>query len=322
MRHYARRVKAIGGYIELQLPSVEEYYPDLIKLNTARNAFEYILRANQFSLVYLPYYTCEVLLEPLKKLGVPFHFYTIDKNLDPIIDFRMLPTECLLYTNYFGIKETTVNRLSRSVKNLVIDNSQAFFSKPLKGIDTFYSCRKFFGVSDGAYLQSNNLMSTKLDRDISVLRMSHLIKSIDLGIEDGYQDYLDNNNLLCNGPIKLMSKLTQRILSGIDYEKCRYIRTQNFKIIHDGLGRYNTLFINMENIDGPMVYPFLIDKRIKKKLIDKRIYVATYWPNVLKWTSEKMFENYLTEHLVAIPIDHRYDGEDMNRIVNIVKQII
>src|SRR5690606_14912956 len=120
-------------------------------------------------------------------------------NLHSIIDFKMSPTECLLYTNYFGIKETTVNRLSRAVKNLIIDNSQAFFSKPLKGIDTFYSCRKFFGVSDGAYLQSNNLISTKLDRDISVLRVSHLIKSIDLGVEDGYQDYLDNNNLLCNG---------------------------------------------------------------------------------------------------------------------------
>lgn len=126
MRHYARRVKAIGGYLELQLPSGKEYYPDLIKLNTARNALEYIVKVNQYSLVYVPYYTCEVILEPLKKLGVTFHFYTIDKNLDPIIDFKIAPTECLLYTNYFGIKQTTVNRLSRSIKNLIIDNSQAF----------------------------------------------------------------------------------------------------------------------------------------------------------------------------------------------------
>ncbi|ADY51405.1 hypothetical protein Pedsa_0833 [Pseudopedobacter saltans DSM 12145] len=322
MRHYARRVKAIGGYLELQLPSGKEYYPDLIKLNTARNALEYIVKVNQYSLVYVPYYTCEVILEPLKKLGVTFHFYTIDKNLDPIIDFKIAPTECLLYTNYFGIKQTTVNRLSRSIKNLIIDNSQAFFAKPIRGIDTFYSCRKFFGVSDGAYLQTNILLSTKFERDVSVWRVSHLLKSIDLSVEEGYQDYLESRASLSNGAIKRMSKLTERVLKGIDYEECKSIRIRNFKIIHEGLGRYNTLFINLENIDGPMVYPFLINKKIRKKLIDKRIYIATYWPNVLKWTSERMFENYLTEHLVGIPIDHRYNEEDMERILNIVKQMI
>ena len=155
MRHYPKRTKAIGGYIELQLPKGDEYYPSLIKLNTGRNALEYILKANNYVSIYIPYFTCEVLLEPIKRLGIQYYFYTIDKNLDPVIDFHIAPNECFLYTNYFGIKQQTINRLSKEIPNLIVDASQAFFSKPLSGIDTFYSCRKFFGVPDGAYLQCN-----------------------------------------------------------------------------------------------------------------------------------------------------------------------
>ena len=323
MRHYPKRTKAIGGYIELQLPKGEEYYPSLIKLNTGRNALEYILKVNNYSSIYIPYFTCEVVLEPIKKLGIPYYFYTIDKNLDPVIDFHIAPTECFLYTNYFGIKQLTVNKLSREIPNLIIDASQAFFSKPLPEIDTFYSCRKFFGVADGAYLQSNILSTTKFEKDVSYDRISHLTKSIDLSIEEGYKNFIENNKALDHNPIKRMSFLTNKILSSIDYEECRKIRNQNFKTLHQALSNNNHLEINFADDDAPMCYPLLLEKEtISKKLISKRVYIPTFWPNVLRWTTNKMFENYLTQHLVSLPIDHRYDDEDMHRLINYLKQII
>ncbi len=324
MRVYSRRTKAIGGYIELQLPlHQEEFYTSLLKLNTGRNALEYILKVNDYTCIYLPYFTCEVIFEPIKKLGLQYFFYTIDKNLDPIIDFEIGPQDCFLYTNYFGIKNQTVNRLSRQLPHLIIDNSQAFFSKPLPTIDTFYSCRKFFGVSDGSYLQSNIVSNMKLEKDNSGERMSHLLKSIDQNIEGGYKDYVDNNNILIENPIKQMSALTKRILAGVNYNECREIRNKNFKFLHEALADKNQLKISLKDIDGPMSYPFLIDKEIvKRKLISKRVYVPVYWPNVFKWTTEKMFENYLAKNLVALPIDHRYNEEDMKRILNYLKHII
>ena len=70
-------MEAIGGYFEL--PDYEEgVFPhqDGILLNTGRNALEYILRSiGDAKRVYLPYYTCEVVLEPLKKLHIPWTFY-------------------------------------------------------------------------------------------------------------------------------------------------------------------------------------------------------------------------------------------------------
>lgn len=41
---------------------------------------------------------------------------------------------------------------------IILDNTQSFFQKPISGIDTIYSCRKYFGVPDGAYLSTNILL--------------------------------------------------------------------------------------------------------------------------------------------------------------------
>lgn len=314
-------MKSIGGYLPLQLENGQEYYPLFLKLNTGRNAFEYILKVKKYTAIFLPYFTCEVILEPIKRLGIQYQFYTINEKMDPVLDFEIGASECLLYTNYFGLKQDSIIKLSNQFKNLIVDNSQAFFSEPVDDVDTFYSCRKFFGVPDGAYLSTNSPVRLKLERDISVERCSHLIKSIDTGIESGYQDYVDNNNALINNPIRRMSALTQRILSGIDYKVCKYRRNSNFMYLHDFLVNYNDYSFDASSVNGPMVYPLLVSSpKLRDKLLEKRIYVAAYWPNVLEWTTRKMYENYLTTHLIALPIDHRYTHSDMKRILNFLKQ--
>ena len=298
-------MKPIGGYLELQFLNGNEYYPHLLKLNTGRNALEYILKAKRYTSVYLPYFTCEVLLEPIRKLGIQYQFYTIDDKFDPVLDFEVGPTECFLYTNYFGLKQDTVLALSKKFENLIIDNSQGFFSEPPAQIDTFYSCRKFFGVPDGAYLHTTSKVKFKLDRDVSYERISHLTKSIDLGIENGYEDFIENNKILSNNPIRKMSNLSQKILKGVDYKECKYRRNSNFMYLHDFLMKHNNYSFDASDINGPIIYPLLHSSTsIRTKLIEKRIYTPTYWPNVFDWTTKKMLEYYLAEHLVSLPIDH------------------
>lgn len=66
------------------------------------------------------------------------------------------------------------------------------------------------------------------EQDISFDRMSHLLKRVDIGAELAYDDFKNNDNALVSQPIKLMSKLTDKILSGIDYEYIKQIRLKNF----------------------------------------------------------------------------------------------
>lgn len=316
-------VKTIGGYFSLQLIAGEEYYPDLIKLNTSRNAFEYILQIKKYTKVYIPYFTCDVMLEPLVKLKIPYQFYKINKYLEPIFDFEIGKTECLLYNNYFGLKDITVKKLSNTISNLIIDNAQAFFSVPLPNVDTFYSCRKFFGVSDGAYLQINSLDRLDIDKDLSFNRFSHLIKSIDYGIENGYADFIKNDNSLTNNDIRSMSALTQAILAGVNYEQCKAQRIQNFNFLHDNLSSINEMEVDFPASVPAMFYPFLSSKNsLKSKLIENKIFVPTYWPNIFTWTKSNSLEYELAERVVYLPIDHRYNEKDMAHVIKVLRSIL
>jgi len=312
----------IGGYFGFELNNSGHYHNDALRLNTARNCFEYVLRVRRYTKVYIPYYTCEVMLEPISKLGLQYEFYQINELLEPSVLPLLKPNESFLYTNYFGLKQRCVKNLaSKYGEQLIVDNSQAFFAKPIDAIDTFYSARKFFGVADGAYLYTNKKLDVKLEQDVSCERMSHLLKRVDIAAEAGYQDFRKNDDSLCKQDIKRMSKLTDSILSGIDYKIVRQKRIQNYTFLDETLRVSNLISLDLDDETVPMIYPYLTSKpSLKQKLIDNKIFVATYWPNVFDWATSNMLEYELAKCLVCIPIDQRYGKEDMERILKNIEK--
>lgn len=314
-------MEPVGGYFELELCKGDHYHKDAIKLNTARNCFEYVLRVRHYSKVYIPYYTCEVMLEPIKKMGINYEFYHINKLLEPVSFPELGREEAFLYTNYFGLKQGCVRLLAKKYGNhLIVDNAQAFFAEPIEGIDTFYSARKFFGVADGAYLYTDQTLEKGLDYDVSYDRMSHLLKRIDLGAEAGYLDFRNNDDALCNQDIKLMSKLTETILLGIDYKSVKKQRRENYAFLDKALTDSNLIHMEMGDDAVPMAYPYLTnDDSLKKKLIENMVFVATYWPSVFDWCKEGEWECLLAQNTCFLPIDQRYGENDMERVVTIIK---
>lgn len=308
---------AIGGYFSLELSQREEYHKDTIRLNTGRNCLEYILRARGYKKVFVPYYTCEAVMEPINKLGVPYEFYNIDIHFEIRGRFTIKADEALLYTNYFGLKQHYVEQLAEKVgSRLIVDNTQAFYAKPLAGIDTFYTCRKFFGVADGAYLYTDKLLDEDFEQDESYDRMAHLLKRIDLSAEQGFADFRKVDDDLDNQPIRRMSKLTQRIMQSIDYEAAAKKRRENYLFLQEALGKENNIELPLDEDAVPMVYPFLVPiKEIREKMIKNKIFVARYWPNVLDWTTDKDIEYLLACQLQPLPIDQRYGRNEMIEIV-------
>ena len=310
---------AIGGYFELELRGGKHYHKDAIRLNTARNCFEYVLRARKYDKVFIPYYTCEVMLEPLKKCNVGFEFYHINEQLEPVEEFELQENEAFLYTNYYGLKQNCVERLAvRYESKLIVDNAQAFYAKPLKGIDTFYSARKFFGVADGAYLYTDCKLDEEFEQDQSYDRMSHLLKRTDVGAEFGYQDFRTNDDSLINNPIRRMSNLTGKILGSIDYEFCRRRRIENYHYLDEHLKDKNKIHFELSENDVPMVYPYLTDVAdLRNKLIENKVFVAKYWPNV---QSKENFETEvrLANAVLPLPVDQRYDVDGLKQTVTII----
>lgn len=315
-------MEPIGGYFSLELPLYEEYHKDAIKFNTGRNCLEYILRVRKYKKVYIPYYTCEVVLEPFQKLGIDYEYYHINLDLEISEDLQLKNDEALLYTNYFGLKQHAVTKLAAKYgKQLIVDNTQAFYAKPVNGIDTFYTCRKFFGVPDGAYLYIDKDLEEELEQDVSWDRMTFLNKRIDLGAEAGYRDFKELSHSLSNKPIKRMSKLTQRMMQGIDYKTVAEKRRANYKILHEALSEKNNLSLQMKDDAVPMVYPFLSpNDGLREKLIENKVFVARYWPNVLEWAEKNDIECQLTIHVQHLPIDQRYGEIDMERIIKCINE--
>ena len=310
---------SIGGYFELELPKGKAYYPNAICLNTGRNAFEYILKAKQYKKVYLPYFTCDVMLEPIQKLNLEVAFYAIDETFRPIFDYSILhESDVFLYTNYFGICDSQVLEVHQKCKNIIIDNAQAFYASPLSGVDTFYSPRKFFGVADGAYLYTDAKLEDVLDTDISYKRFSHLLKRIDASAEDGYLDFVLNDKSLEHNSIKKMAALTSKMLAAINYEAIAAIRKENARYMHHALKDSNKLQFDISANAVPMVYPYWAKKGLRAKLLEHKIYTATYWPNVKEWCGEGSLEVQLTEELIHLPVDHRYGKEEMDLILKII----
>lgn len=312
-------MKTIGGYFELELNKKEEYHKNAIRLNTGRNAFEYILLVNSYSKIYLPFFTCDVLLEPLNKHKIAYEFYNIDEQFEPLFDYdRIKFNEGFLYTNYFGLKDSFVIEIAKFCKNLIIDSAQAFFSKSIAEIDTFYTARKFFGVPDGAYLYSNKKIKIALEEDNSYDRCSHLLKRLDNKVQIGYEDFNINEADFKNQDIKKMSILTQSLLTAVDYKFCAERRRRNFAFLHEKLKNSNKLKIDFTT-EIPMVYPYWNDdENLREKLIDNKIYTALYWPNVQQWVKKDSLEYSMTKKIVYLPIDQRYDQTDIERIIDLL----
>lgn len=303
----------------MELRQGTHYHANALPLNTGRNCFEYILKLRGYKHVLLPYYTCEVMLEPLRKLGISYSFYAIDPGLEPATLPVLHDKEAFVYTNYYGLKQHAVEQLAKHYgPRLIVDNSQAFFAPRINGIDTFYTARKFFGVADGAYVYADTPLDIELPRDESCSRMSHLLTRIDTCAESGYGDYLLHEEQLCNQPIKSMSRLTEHILCSIDYEQVRQRRITNYMVLERALYGSNKLSLDASE-SVPMVYPYWTENgnTLRDELRQQRIYIAKYWKNVLDWNSPAL-EQSLANDLLALPVDQRYTPADIETIIPLI----
>ena len=321
-------MKAMGGYFGLELSPGHEYHDSALRLNSGRNAFQYILEDRRYGKVHLPLYACQALYQPLSRLGIPYECYRLTPQLEPVLDYNAVKeNEALLYVNYFGIKDSFIKKLAGQGFNIIIDNCQAFYSQPSAGYDSFNSPRKFFGVPDGAYLYFGQTPSElrPLPDDYSYERFAHLLERLDRSPEEGYASFLANESVINDLDVKNMSTLTQRMLASIDYRKAYEARRENYSVLHDALADRNEYSApDMDCMTGaPLVYPLLVrEEKLRERLIRDRIFVACYWPDVLGRVKEGSLEHDLAKYLIPLPIDQRYSKNEMYSLSSLVRRLL
>jgi hypothetical protein len=324
-------MKEIGGFLELEMQEVKfEYHSDAVRFNLARNALSVYFVSAGCEQVYLPAYCCSSLSDALDEAGISYCFYNIDSRFEPVSLPSLEANEYFLYVNYFGIKEKAVRSLIEQYGNqLVVDNSQSFFSLPQQNGAAIYSARKFFGVPDGAYLYKPvNISIEEATLHNSDFNTEHLIQRIESGPQNSYQEYRASERRLRNAGVAKMSNFTQRILSCIDYDMVAKKRVNNFNALHDALKGRNLLVQELgavfdidEDTAVPMIYPFLCKdgKKLREYLIRNNVFVAMYWADVLSNEKSSVLERQYAENILPLPIDQRYSTTDMQRVINIIR---
>ena len=69
-------------------------------------------------------------------------------------------------------------------------------------------------------------------------------------------------------------------------------------------------------------YPFLKDdNNLRRKLIENKIYVPSWWAHVPEQTDYAELETRLSKYVFVLPIDQRYTEDDMIYIGNLIKKL-
>ena len=304
-------MREIGGYIELDTFTGEMLHDDGIKLNCGRNALEYLIISKGIKKLLFPKFMCDSCDEILRRNNVSVRYYSIGMDFKPLSVDRN-EDEFLYIVNYYG--QLSIDYLLSLGDNVIVDNAQAYFNEPIDGTDTIYTCRKFFGVPDGAILYTEKKLETELSRDESFDRMHFLLGRYERSATEFYSEYVANNGFFYNEPIKKMSKLTNNLLHGIDYEFVCNRRRENFQHLDKQFKSINKLDLIVPN--GAFMYPLYINNgaEIRKELQKEKIFIPTLWPSVFEVCDENELEYDMANNILPLPIDQRYTRFDLDYI--------
>ena len=332
------RKKEYGGYLPLETKIDEDYFSKygsdhVVRTNSAKAAIYFAVQKMKPTKLYVPYYMCNSVLHMLAGSGVCVEKYWLNDELLPALEKTDLKEENtqtigILLVNYFGVMDQKISQLVGQYKNVIIDNSHAFFCPPILREDVYnvYSCRKFVGVPDGGYLVSKTQLSLELEPDRIGYHFSYLVISPEYSMNEAYTEKIESDKYFYDN-YKGMSRISQGLLSSVDYEFIKQKREENFNMLHGQLKAYNQFLIEGNNT-APYLYPFRPKKNykgntidvaaLKKSLVAQKIYTPTLWRELITSEYEETLEYQISKNTVFLPIDQRYDVQDMEYLAQTV----
>ncbi|MBR2525550.1 hypothetical protein IKE67_03705 [bacterium] len=262
----------------------------LVKLNTARNCLRYLIKAYEIKTIHVPHYICPCIKSTLKKEFINVEYYHIDDKFMPVKKFKSY--DYILYPNYFGICTNNVKILEKQYRNLIVDNSHAFYSKPM-GLASFNSLRKFFqmqyGVMDGAYLHTEKILERPL----------RTADNYEIDEDINYEEIVKNEQRLDTEQTMYISKTTEKIMSYVDFEDEKILRLNNFYKFAEKYDNINELSLKLEKDEIPFVYPlYTHNEEIGYELERQGLLIYRYWEGLPATFDEHNYYKYL----IPIPL--------------------
>ncbi len=322
-------MKTYGGYLPIELNPGNEYYrsdekQSVLAFNSCKAAIYYTVMLAGVKRILIPYYICSSMIALIEKAGVKVERYFINQDFMPVDVENLTDEDMLLIVNYFGMTHPDIVSYIKEIPRVIVDNSQAFFEPPVlrAGVYNVYSCKKFIGVPDGGYLitaKADN-EEVKLETDFSSEHMDFCITSVEYGTALSYASKKQNDVRIANNPRK-MSVMTQKILQNADYERIKQSRRSNFEVIDKMLGQYNQFDLRSCHFI-PYYYPLFLDMPIQDRLVKKGVYSPVLWNELFDNRYHGSIEQKYASNIAFLPLDQRYNEDDMMDMCERVKECL
>ena len=341
--------KSIGGRFNLPINNLfsknkRKLNKKLIYVSRGIDALDIIIKNTNLQSVLLPSYLCESILIPFKKNKVKISFYKINKdltiNLEEIKNkLKNNKIDSILIINYFGFIQPKLKELNNYCEknniSLIEDSVQSAFTKHIP-ISQFHfnSYRKLTPIIEGSFLGSKQKLKIKFKNSFKQFLFTYtkllfsLLKNIEPLRTKSNSTISYCEEKLIDYPIPAkMSKLSKSLLKKQDFNKIALRRRKNFLFLLNNIKNIKALFNSLPNQVVPSGFPIILKNNgernnLRKKLIKNNIYCPIHWHLPKEINKEKYGESWnLSEKILTIPVDQRYNLEDMKRVIKILNQI-
>jgi effector-binding domain-containing protein len=301
--------------------------------------------------VLFPAYCCWSMSAPFKKTGWSIVYYRLNEDLSVDTNHLMQlltnnNVDAVLTMNYFGVACTdeTVNMVKRYNADVVVIEDFSHCTFGLKQIfnpqiDIYVSSiRKSIGICDGAIILSKREMPmqyvNKEESEFYEKRYNALKeKSLYSYTKGDYakikflQELRECENTLNEfTTIHAISEQGLQMIRQVNGEEVKFARKENMKHLLCLLeGKIHTVPGIEKSINNvPFSLPILVSHReqVQKMLANNGIYAPVLWPICDEAEKVCLVSSNMANHMLSIPVDQRYDWDDIEEIANRLLKVL
>lgn len=308
-----------------------------INLSSGRHALYSILNSEQFfggKTILIPDYLCDSITKTISEAGWKYEFYSINDRLQFDIEKIVLyeNIDAVLVINYFGMfmLNNEIRKMRELRPDLIIieDDVQAFYEYKKSIADySFTSLRKWFPCPDGAFIHTNckhtlNIIDTIGSKWSQYKFVGNMLKNYGSKIDDSICLELlqKGEDLLAIEYKSACSETSKIIFSHINIDLMADKRKKNAKFLHDELIKLKVNHLYRENT-VPFFIPIFIENRnaLRRLFFQNNIFTPVHWPKV---SDDLNGINDLYYRELSLICDQRYELDDMERQINIIRQFL
>lgn len=301
--------------------------------------------------VLIPAYTCQSVITPFIEAGWTCHYYNIEKDLRIDVAYlkglneQVKPTMIVVHPFYGmslnDLESEALREIGETGVVIVMDLTHCIYAEPELDFVDYYvgSYRKWFPIPDGAFLKSDradshipapqkeNVEFVTREADAMYLRGRYFetgtlqFKAISIRLSKLADHFADNHI----EPHRMSSFSSER-MQRQNGQEIKLKRRENYVFLFNHVKQnHNCTFVcpdSAEVLNTPLYFPIFVEKResLQKALAESHVYAPVLWP--LETTDVLISQDirYIYDHILAIPCDQRYGGEEMVRIVRVINE--